>query len=368
MMKRTVLYYPTISIPNGSWLRRALFYFDEIASIVPSTLYFSGELGPSLVPVSDEVLFLESAKVFRRIAPDNLWLRRSPSASQGEQHQYPINDWSQAHKFADEFIKTVDRLGFCPIPDGKTERLHRGKMADMILSRLYERGLVTPELDAHEYPTEWLLVEENTARLYMAMLAQFTADVDAEYTVPGTDNTEDENLIYEAKTDDGLPCIETRFFRAVPTPRDDVSLDDILSFKHRREAELLSYREHVDEVQSALSTAEQYAEVKRILLKFEENQRKALLNVTDAMKDANLGTFWGTLKTLVKASQPALWGAAAVAVAPHAPAASVALTGAALGATVEASAYRVDRRNEERANARKSAFSNVQYAREEHVL
>jgi hypothetical protein len=57
-MKRTVLYYPTISIPNGAWLRRALFYFDEIASIVPSTLYFSGELGPALsaLPVFMELL------------------------------------------------------------------------------------------------------------------------------------------------------------------------------------------------------------------------------------------------------------------------------------------------------------------------
>lgn len=367
-MKRTVLYYPTISIPNGSWLRRALFYFDEIASIVPSTLYFSGELGPSLVPVSDEVLSLESAKVFRRIAPDNLWLRPNPSAGKGEQNQSSISDWSQAHRFMDQFIEVVDRQGFYAIPNAKTERLHEGKMAYMILTGLKHRGLVTPELDAHDRPTEWLLVEEKTARLYMGMLAQFMADVDSEYTVPGTDSIEDENIIYQAKADDGFPCIETRFFRAVPAPRDDVSFDDILAFKQRREAELLAYREHIDEVQSALSKAENHAEVKRILLKFGENQQKALLNLTHAMKDANVGTFWGTLKALVKTSQPALWSAAAVAVAPHAPVASVVLTGGAVGGILDACAYRVDRRNEERANARNSAFSYVQHAREEHLL
>lgn len=33
-MKATVLYYPTISIPDNFWLRQALLYFDEVASIV----------------------------------------------------------------------------------------------------------------------------------------------------------------------------------------------------------------------------------------------------------------------------------------------------------------------------------------------
>ncbi len=96
-MKRTVLYYPTISIPNGAWLRRALFYFDEIASIVPSTLYFSGELGPALVVVSDEVLFLESEGVFRRMTPDNLWLINRNTET--------VADWQPAHAFQHEFLR-----------------------------------------------------------------------------------------------------------------------------------------------------------------------------------------------------------------------------------------------------------------------
>jgi hypothetical protein len=30
--RRTVLYYPTVSIPNEDWLRQALLCFDQIAS------------------------------------------------------------------------------------------------------------------------------------------------------------------------------------------------------------------------------------------------------------------------------------------------------------------------------------------------
>ena len=36
-IRRTILYYPTIGIPSGAWLREALFYWDEIGSIVPAS-------------------------------------------------------------------------------------------------------------------------------------------------------------------------------------------------------------------------------------------------------------------------------------------------------------------------------------------
>jgi hypothetical protein len=58
-MKRTVLYYPTISIPSGKWLRLVLFYFDEVASIVPRKILFSAngeyEYGDLLVPVTKDL-------------------------------------------------------------------------------------------------------------------------------------------------------------------------------------------------------------------------------------------------------------------------------------------------------------------------
>jgi hypothetical protein len=365
-MKRTVLYYPTISVPSGAWLRRALFYFDEIASIVPSTLDFTGELGPSLVPVSEDVLFLESEGAFRRMAPDNLWMRQDPNNKRNPQ---PIDEWQRALDFQNEFLSTVDKWGFFAVANGHWERIHRGKMAEMILTQLRNRGLIKPEMNSQSIgETDWFLVEENTARLYMAMLAQCMADLDTEHTVPGTDSAEEEDFLYRARSGDGFPCMETRFLRAVPTPRDDVALADILDFKRRREAELLEYRVQVDQLQATLSEAETNSHLKHALVKFEENQRKALLNLSAAMADARLGTFWGSLKTLVKTSKPALWATAAAALYPHVPEASVALAGVAVAGTIETSTYFVDRRNEKRANARSFPFSYVQHAQEEHIL
>lgn len=34
-MNRTILYYPTINIPNDEWLRHALLYYDQVSSIIP---------------------------------------------------------------------------------------------------------------------------------------------------------------------------------------------------------------------------------------------------------------------------------------------------------------------------------------------
>ena len=33
--KHSLLYYPTIQIPSGQWLKKAVLYWDEVSSIVP---------------------------------------------------------------------------------------------------------------------------------------------------------------------------------------------------------------------------------------------------------------------------------------------------------------------------------------------
>ena len=34
-VNRTVLYYPTVRLPRGSWLNQAVLYWDQIGTIVP---------------------------------------------------------------------------------------------------------------------------------------------------------------------------------------------------------------------------------------------------------------------------------------------------------------------------------------------
>lgn len=354
-MKRTVLYYPTINIPDGEWLRRSLLYFDELASIVPRRLYMNGEQGELLIDSTPEVDFLISTNLFRAIAPDLLWLR-----AEGD-------DWELAHRFSDDFLAALNAPEFKRSPQGQYVDIHRGKMAQMILSRLEAQHLTkSPEPD--EPWREWISVDESAARLYMAMLAQYMADLDIEATTPATDSKADEDVIYRAKSSDGFPCIETRFLQVVPTPRPDVSLADILEFKAKYESELLTYREAVDTLQQHLSEADTNSAVKSALLKFEERQRKELLNLTGALDDRGVATFWGSLKALIKTSTPALWLGIAATTAPAAPAASVAFGTFAAAAAVETTAYLIDRRNEKRAANRNLPFAYVQHARREGII
>src|SRR5262249_8324417 len=75
-MERTVLYYPTISIPDSWWLRQALLYFDKVASIVPQTMTWGGESLDTLIPLTPELQFLQQEGIFRPISPEHLTLGR----------------------------------------------------------------------------------------------------------------------------------------------------------------------------------------------------------------------------------------------------------------------------------------------------
>ena len=63
--KRTILYYPTIRIPTTIWLRQALLYWDEIASIVPRDYEDN-----AFDPYTPEIQYLKSEGQFRPIRPE----------------------------------------------------------------------------------------------------------------------------------------------------------------------------------------------------------------------------------------------------------------------------------------------------------
>ena len=48
-MAQTILYYPTIDIQDGAWLRNAILYWDEVSSIVP---YYFRDPDGNLIEVS----------------------------------------------------------------------------------------------------------------------------------------------------------------------------------------------------------------------------------------------------------------------------------------------------------------------------
>jgi hypothetical protein len=66
-IKRSILYYPTISIPTDRWLRQALLYWDEVGSIVPKN--WDSE---NLISLGADIDFLADEGEFRPVDPQSL--------------------------------------------------------------------------------------------------------------------------------------------------------------------------------------------------------------------------------------------------------------------------------------------------------
>lgn len=63
-MSRSILYYPSMDIEDGIWLRNAILYWDKIHSIVPNQID---------ADYSPEVMELEERGLYSSLTPDELF-------------------------------------------------------------------------------------------------------------------------------------------------------------------------------------------------------------------------------------------------------------------------------------------------------
>jgi len=366
-MAQTVLYYPTISIPNNWWFRQALFYFDKVASIVPQALWDLVKKESSDPLLTPELQDLWREGVYEPLDPESLTF--DPIEGQSERQGWPV-----AFRLREEFEAKIQDKNFKPGPETDFVSIHRGKLHGTLLHFLADKGLLRYDAPGDRwYEAEWLLVEKRTALLYMSMLAQAMSDIHPESMVPGTDLTEYEKLIYDASTqENGFPCIETHLRSVLPVPRHDISFSKILDFKRKRGEELLLYRAQIDTLQETLKRAKTHIEVREALRKFKETQQRELKNLTAVLHDAKIATIWGSVKTLIKADSPALWGTIAVGVGIAANVAALPIpllvAGTSVTGIVEVGAYLIDRRNERRAREREAPFAYHYHAQQEGIL
>lgn len=350
---RVILYYPTISIPNIDWLRRAIFYFDKVASIVPASIYFSGEIANTHIELPPEIEFLQKEGVFEPIAPDEL-VHRSDKAG-----------WTTyINPFIDDFKTMVHDARFRARLNSNTEkrfvRVHRGKLNSELFSILSQEGLL------QEHDETWYLVEETTALLYMSMLAQVLADTDlTRRVVPGTDRQEYQELLYYALAPE-KEYLRLGLHNVLPMPREDVSFDDILKFKEKRKAELIGYRATLDKLQEEITSVDNVAEVQHKLDQFKDAQYKSLQDLSAALNDSGIATIWGTMEALIQKDMTLFAGAAAYAGYAVSPVAGMTTMGVA--GVIKVGKYRIERRNDRRAKLRESPQAYLYQGQKEGIL
>jgi hypothetical protein len=357
--KRTILYYPTCSIPDSKWLRQALLYFDEVASIVPSNVNgWTEEVGEALVPLTPDIELLQGEGEFRRVPPELLFLR---------QHGVQRSD-ELLHEFKQAINSEPFRQLLPALEDRRYTELHRDKLSEQCVGYLENQNLIKFDEQLPGY-REWLLVEEHTALLYMSLLAQALADVDHELTVTGTDLPVYDRLVfYETSPDNGFACLATRFFDVLPVPRDDVPFSRILRFKRKKKGELRHFREKIDELQKRLATAREQRELTEILAQSSNSLQVELDDLTQQLHDERIPIILGSIKSLMSVQSPTTWISALALAGPlvgvHVATASLALPVLAVAGTVEVSYHFITKRKEQRATLRASPFAYLYHARE----
>ncbi len=356
--QRTILYYPTITIPSGAWLKQALLYWDNVASIVP---YQWDETESN--PYSPDVQFLLNEQQFRPIRPKYLF-----NSTDGQAYIKEFEEELKSKVSSISFYYRTYKPSVKKVPE-LNSKIHRDKISDSLFDFIETKGLA--KKDKHN--PNWYLFEEKTALTYMSFLAKYLADIDFHSTVSGTDNIYYQSVIYRPSSrQKSFPCLDIRFLNALPFPKEDVPLNDIIEFKRKRRDELLNFRQILDDFQYKISSAEDNSELKHIIVCFKESIERGLNDLNATLNDAKISTIAGSFKAAINIKSTQLittFGliAAKVANVIKLPV-ELALGGLAGASAIEVGSYLVDSRNQKRVTIRTSPFSYLYHAEVEGII
>jgi len=371
--KRSLLYYPTIKIPSGQWLKQALLYWDEIGSIVPRNLNNTWTISPSA-----DLEYLTSEGIFYPYDPRSIeW------------------NWEIYKQFFDELTRIVHSNIFSGLlPPGNQRvydsQIHWDKVSESILGFLLEEKLVklTSSQSKNFFMTnsayfssigsktgKWIYFERNAALLYMSLLAKYLARCDERgnvITTPSTDRPEYQYLTFERESmGDNEVGIDVMINNWLPLPDPHVPITDIVAFKRKRKDELLCLQLLMTDFEQNLRKAESVDEAKQIAYQFDLAKRKGLEDLKASLKEAKIETNWGSLNTLMGVTAPPLVGFLAGKIAEAAQIANPVTVGViafGLSASVAIKAYLVARQNVVNEKNRNSPYSYLFHGQQELII
>lgn len=238
-MKDTILYYPTIKIKDGYWLRNAILYWDRVASIVPGLEFEEFD--------SAELNYLMEAGIYEPIYP--VEMTRDPELCRqfGQEVKEKLARRSEAQRRragirkADEEMFRIHKKKLAVYPE---EKLHVNKMPDTLLDWLLSEGIASMDRDGL-----WIDMKQTEAEVYMAVLAKYLSKCHGN-TVIGTDYWRYFRYPYSySKPKDKKACelyLNVAMQKILPVPKMNVPIEEILDFRVRYEKELQRFRRRLD--------------------------------------------------------------------------------------------------------------------------
>jgi hypothetical protein len=224
-MERRALYFPHIAPPEDAWFTRVLLYWDEVGTIVPTSVH--GD--PRYVTPAMKALL--DAKLLRSVPPD-------PTM--------PLDE------FARGFLALLERNPPArrPLTPATVAHVHVEKLGEELVRRLQELGYA--RAGHREGRGMWFDVEKQVATDFMAYLALALTAHDAT-TDPVTNR--EESLAALLGTDVGgagagarrVGAITEAVLREVlPAPSETIPPHELVDFKHRYGDQLRNFRREVE--------------------------------------------------------------------------------------------------------------------------
>lgn len=361
LVSRKLLYYPSIDIPNEQWIRNAILYWDEIGSIVP---HQTDDL------LSPQLRYLQSIRFYSPTRPDVLIVENNDKFREMKVEFFEIVDSIKFQAFLRRIHRVSYRIHIDKISASKKASIHQDKGITDIFNGLNERGLISPEIDDRGF----FLMERVVFMLYISILAKYLADLDTVPAVIGTDKSTYEKFNFKRVSNDSgaFEAVNLLLYKFLPTPKGNMSFEQLINFKERFYDHLLEFRKILDEFQDKVSNSEHYAEAISKSMTMSEKLTKGVNDLTLLLKDKKISFKLSSLSSLMKINSPAAWltGAAIYAkdkgltTIPT----SVQVGGIALAAAIQLGVNYVENRNFERAILRQNPFSYIYYGLDLGIL
>jgi hypothetical protein len=367
--KRSLLYYPTIKIPSGQWLKQTILYWDEVGSIVPRDLN-----GTWLIPMSDDLKYLAGEEIFYPYDPR--WIE---------------GNWEISQLFFDELCQNVQSDSFLRLVPRAEQRLydakiHWNKVSEQALNFLLTNELVKLTTNQRKFflsnggsgrgkVGKWIYFERTTALLYMSLLAKYLVRCDDRKNViatPATDRPEYQFLSFKQEQSmDQNVGIEISIKDWLPVPDEHVPILEIVAFKRKRQDELIPLQLLMTSLEKKLKGTISLEEAKEIAYQFDLKKRKGLSDLSASLKDSKLETKWESLNLLIGVTAPPLVGFLAGKIAEVTQIADPVATSViafGLSASIALKAYFVARQSAVNEKLRNSPYSYLFHAQQELII
>lgn len=342
-MKRTLLYYPTIKIPDENWVRQAILYWDEVGSIVPHHFFRS-------IRENEVQAELANLGLFRPFAPEEYVEKNKQLAIEyvgiinsgvfGEETRdvdaaVRRNSYIYEYKFMHEVKHYLVRQGYAKQVDNKVFM-------------------------------DWRL-----GLLYMALLAKYMANDDEEaITTQSSIHPKYRDLILSTKyKSKALPSISISLNNILPVPREDVNIKKVLRFKLKHKDALDNFRKVLFENQKRFCNTEEVNEAKEIVEQFKTDITKEVNSISDTFRKEKLPFVLGLFENILKVETPAVITAFIPTVNPSVTIpVPLIIAGAAIGGAITVTKYLLDKHNERQKQLADNSFSYIYHAQQEGII